>query len=162
MTTITIASSRFNNETWTENAKYRKENNLNGGIYCAPLQMSVKIPLNSLVFIVEMNNTINKIEGVGLIRNYVQFDKNYRVYQIQNYHRYIYKGEYRIDRSVLERYNPHLVKVFDHILFKEKTHMKRGSGLTTVPKKLLNHDICQGIDLNAELCKIFKQYFGNA
>ena len=88
-----------------------------------------------------MNNSINKIEGIGLIKNYIQVDKYYSVYQTGNYNRYIYKSNYRIDRATLENYNPNIVNLFDHILFKEKTHLKRGSGIITIPEKLLKHKL---------------------
>jgi hypothetical protein len=61
--------------------------------------MTEKIPLNSLVFVVEMNNSTNKIEGIGLIRNMLHPEKKLRVYQTGNYNRYTYYGNFRIDRS---------------------------------------------------------------
>ena len=157
--TITIASSRFNQQTWDENSSYRKEKKRVGCIYGSPCQLSAKILPNSLVFILEMNNTTNKIEGIGLIYNSIQFDKYYRVYDTGNYNRYIYKGTYRIDRNILIQYNPEVVKALEHILFKEKTHMKRGAGITTVPEKLLTHKVCNGMDIKPQLREIFTRYF---
>ena len=159
--TLYIATSRFNNQTWKENSDFRSKHNLQGCVYGAPLQITAKIPLNSPVFIVEMNNSINKIEGIGLIKNYIQVDKYYSVYQTGNYNRYIYKSNYRIDRATLENYNPNIVNLFDHILFKEKTHLKRGSGIITIPEKLLKHKLCVGvgIDFKNELRDIFRRYF---
>jgi len=156
-----IATSRFNNETWQENCNYRIKKNITGCIYCSPCKISNKVLPDSLVFIIEMNNTTNKIEGIGLIRNSICFDKYYKVYDIGNYNRNIYKGDYRIDRSVIERYNSHILVVLDHILFKEKTHVKRGSGLLLFPDKLLKHKACEDLDLSLEIQKIFKSYFRN-
>ena len=155
---ITIASSRFNKQTWEENCSYRQRKKINGCIYCAPLQLSPKIHLNSLVFVVEMNNSRNAIEGIGLIHNTVNFDKHF-VYDNGNYNRYIYKSNYRIDRSELNRYNSTIVKSLDHILFKEKTHLKRGSGITTIPEKLMKHPICSELNIKAELVNIFRNHF---
>ena len=55
-----------------------------------------------------------------------------------------------------------MVKLFDHILFKEKTHLKRGSGIITIPEKLLKHKLCIGIgiDFKNELRELFQRYFG--
>lgn len=156
---ITIASSRFNQKTWDENCLYRESKNIEGCIYGSPCRLAAKIPINSLVFITEMNNTTNKIEGVGLIYNLIQSDKYYCVYDAGNYNRYIYKSDYRINRDTLIQYNPDLVKALDHILFKEKTHLKRGSGIITIPEKLLTHKVCNGINMRAELAAIFKRYF---
>lgn len=157
--TITIASSRFNNETWEENCFYRREKNMNGCIYCSPCRLSSKIFPMSLVFIQEMNNSTNKIEGIGLIYNNIHCDKYYKVYDNGNYNRHIYKSEFRINRDILMQKNSELVKAFDHILFKEKTHMKRGSGITTVPEKLLKHKIFNGMNARKELINIFKTHF---
>jgi hypothetical protein len=153
---------------------YRSSSNHKGCIYGAPIKMSVKIWGNSLVFVIEMNNSTNKIEGVGLIRNAIQFDKlhvvkqsnplinnrsNYKVYESRNYNRYIYKSEFRIDRETILKYNPRLVTILNHILFKEKTHVKRGSGLTILPEKLLKHKLCNNLNMNQELKNIFQQVF---
>ena len=67
---FTLASTRFNNSTLEENEKYRIKTN-NACVYCSPQRMSYKIKTDSLVFIVEMNNELNQIEGIGLIKNTV-------------------------------------------------------------------------------------------
>ena len=158
MSTINILTTRFNNITWEENNNYRISRNMSGCLYGSARKMKETIPLNTLVFVVEMNNPKNKIEGIGLIRNFTHFDKYYKIYQDGNYNRYIYKSEYRIDREELDS---HIVKIFDYILFKEKTHLKRGIGLTTIPPKLLNHNMCREMDLQLELQNIFKRKFGD-
>ncbi len=157
---IPIATSRFSNETWEQNCSYRQKSQHKGCVYGAPLQISSKVPSQQLVFIVEMNNSTNKIEGVGLIRNIYQSEKYYKVYPNGNYNRYVYKSDYRLDRDVLERYNSQLVQNLDYILFKEKTHMKRGSGLTLIPEKLLKHKVCENKILSNEIKVIFQKYYG--
>ena len=155
---ITVASTRFNQQTWNENSSYRERKMFEGCIYCAPLQLSSKIPVNSLVFVLEMNNTSNKIEGIGLIKNFYQSKKHF-VYDERNYNRYVYKSNYRINREELYRFNSTLVNAFEYILFKGKTHLKRGSGITSIPEKLLKHSSFDGIDLMTELKTIFKNHF---
>ena len=157
--TITIASTRFNQQTWDENCSYRDMKNMNGCIYGSPCQLSSKIQPKNLVFIQEMNNATNKIEGIGLIYNIIKCDRYYRVYDTGNYNRYIYGSEFRISRNDLMQYNPELVKALEHILFKEKTHMKRGSGITTVPEKLLRHKLFNEMNARKELIDIFKRHF---
>ena len=160
---IQIVTSRFNNDTWSESCKYRQQqsqqNQTSHCIYGAPLRMSEKIPLNSLVFVVEMNNSTNKIEGVGLIRNMIQTDKYHKVYEVNNYNRYIYKGEHHIMREQLNHQNSQLVKCLDHVLFKEKTHLKRGSGFTLIPEKLMTHRVWEEMNLRHELQRIFQSTF---
>lgn len=156
---LSLVSTRFNDLTWNENEEYRRKHKLNGCIYGSPHLMQSKILLNSLVFVVEMNNTKNRIEGIGLVKNKTHLDKYYKIYSCGNYNRYTYIGEYRLDRDELIRYNTNLVNILDHILFKEKTHLKRGSGFTTIPEKLLQHTICDGICLKKEIKNLFTNYF---
>lgn len=155
-----IVSTRFNNNTWKENVDYRLINNVTGCCYGAPYEMSPKISLESLVFVVEMNNCSNQIAGIGLVRNKAIINSNIRVHSERNYNRYIFNGKYRIERAVLERLNPQIVVIFDHILFKEKTHLKRGIGFTTIPEKLLQHSKCIGINLKNEIKVSFIHLFG--
>jgi len=157
----TIASTRFNEKTWEENCSYREREKFSGCIYCAPTPLSCKIPANSLVFVVEMNNTRNKIEGIGVIKNTPNhnFTRRDRFYKDSNYNAYIYKGGYRISRNELKRYSSTIVKALDNILFKGKSHLKRGSGIKTIPEKLLIHDLFAGVNLEKELKQIFITHF---
>lgn len=156
---ISIVTNRFNNDTWNENCDYRSRYKIEGCIYCSPQQLSSKIHPNSSVFVVEMNNSTNKIQGIGLISNKIQFDRYYKVYEIGNYNRYTYKSDYRIDRDDLLKHLPDMVYILDYILFKEKTHLKRGSGMTQIPEKLLRHKKCGDTDIVNELKLVFYKYF---
>ena len=159
---FSIVSTRFNENTWLENINYRINNNISGCSYGAPYMMSPKIILDSLVFVMEMNNSLNRIEGIGLVRNKASLsllDKKCKIHTERNYNRYYFQGNYRINRDELERENSELIKIFDYILFKEKTHLKRGIGFTTVPDKLLKHTKCNGLNLINEINKIFIKKF---
>ena len=71
-----ILTTRFNNETWNINDKYRKNKSLKC-VYCSPHMACKNIAPSSLLFILEMNNDENKIKGIGLIRNkFVLYEKN--------------------------------------------------------------------------------------
>ena len=61
-----IMTSRFNNSTWGENCKYRNEQSIKGCIYGSPELNNKLIPVESILFILEMNNDINKIMGIGI------------------------------------------------------------------------------------------------
>ena len=133
----TIVTTRFTHTTWESNEKYRAKNNITGCIYGSPQEMSPKILNDSIVFVVEMNNDSNTIEGIGLVRNRAYLDKYYNIYKEGNYNRFVYKSNYRLDRDKLLEYNRVLVEIFDYILFCEKTHLKRGCGFTTITPKFL-------------------------
>jgi hypothetical protein len=160
---IEITTTRFNKDTWNENQIYRSRLPPNTCIYGVPSQLSCKIPLKNLVFVIEMNNSTNKIEGVGLIRNQIQHDKYYKIYQYGNYNRYTYKSDYYLDRNKLTEENEELVKLLDTVLFKGKTHLKRGSGFTMITEKCLKqHEISKEKkkeELSKEIQIIFEKIF---
>jgi hypothetical protein len=153
-----VVTSRFDNNTLLTNYSYREKNGIKC-IYCAPTKLSPKILYDSQVFVIEMNNSTNKIEGVGLIKNRIETQKYYKVHSNTNTNRYTYVGKNFIDRNTIAIYNPELINILDHILFKGKTHSKRGSGLSTIPEKVLKFDICKDIDVKKELKNIFDNHF---
>ena len=127
-------------------------------IYCAPQPMSPKIVSESLVFVIEMNNTLNQVEGIGLIQN-IPLINMYNVYDMRNFNRYIYKGKYRINRDELIEKDVKIIEILDYILFKEKTHMKRGAGFTRVTDKLWNHRKCEEINIPLFIRNVFLEKF---
>ena len=155
---FTVVTVRFNNETLETNYAYRKKHNFQC-MYCSPQELSPKISYNTPVFAIEMNNSLNQIVGIGLIKNKPASDRYYKVHYDGNHNRYIYIGEYFLDRESIERFNPLLVSVLDEILFKRKTHSKRGCGLTTIPKKVLSLDICQGLNIIKTVRDLFISHF---
>jgi hypothetical protein len=155
---FTIVTTRYNNETWEANYNNRIKRNLSC-LYASPHEMSPKIDLNSPVFVIEMNNSTNKIEGIGLIKNMSKTDKYYNIQRDANYNRFIYIGNYHLSRQVLEDYNPLLVYILDLILFKGYTHSKRGAGFTTIPEKVLKFDVCEGMDIKKEIKQLFLYHF---
>lgn len=155
---FTLATDRFNDETWEASRTYRLRKGL-ACIYAPPCRISSTIHINSPVFVIEMNNSTNKIIGIGLIKNKLVTDKVYRVHQDTNYNRYIYIGDYHIPRDILEHYNPLLVFVLDEILFKGYMHSKRGAGITRLSEKVFTLEICKDIDIKKEIRSIFIMHF---
>ena len=135
---LTMVSTRFSNATLGENRTYCSKTGIKGCIYGSPFEMSPSILHDSLVFVIEMNNNTNQIEGIGLLRNLPFMDKYYPIYMEGNYNRFVYKSEYHISRELLLRNNHILVIVLDYLLFKEKNHMKRGCGFTTITQKIIH------------------------
>jgi hypothetical protein len=150
-----IVTTRFTTDTWRENANWRKIHNHTGCIYGEPRLMCSKIPANGSVFVIEMNNTDNRIEGIGLLLNNVRVDKYYKIHQEGNYNRFTFKGKYRLDRSLLLQYNSQLVLILDEILFKGRSHMKRYQGITSVPHKLLVCEKSEGVHIHNEIKRAF-------
>jgi hypothetical protein len=154
---LTVVTIRYNNDTWQANKNYRDRRELSC-IYASPSKLAENIDLDSPVFVIEMNNSTNEIMGIGLIKNKLA-DKNYRVQENANYNRYIYIGDYHISREIIDNYNSQLVYILDEILFKGRTHSKRGSGLTKIPEKVLHFDICKNVNIKNEIKQIFVYHF---
>jgi len=127
--------THFNNKTWNENCRWREKNSFCGCVYNSPVYIKTDIPLMVSIYVIEMNNDLNKIMGFGKIINKVHTDKKYNIYEERNYNRFTYRGKYRIDVSEVEL-NSELKDNFLELekrLFKGKSHLKRGQGITKVP-----------------------------
>ena len=111
-----LLTSRFTNSTLTENRKYKEKNNMRC-IYCSPDPITLKIPNDAVVFVLEMNNEMNKIEGIGMIRNHPIVNK-YSVYSDGNYNRYVFKGKHYISRKSMNNKEEELMQAFDILCFK--------------------------------------------
>jgi hypothetical protein len=133
-----LACTRFNNTTYAENTNYRNKNN-EIAIYGTTLKIRNIYNVGTLIFIVEMNNEQNKIEGIGLIKNLLVYDKRYKIYDNDEYNRYIYKGKYWLSRNQINNENEKIIEIFENILFKGKSHLKCRIGITIITEKLFVH-----------------------
>ena len=133
MSSTYIATTRFNNETWEQNLTWRRINEWDGCIYGTPMEMKEDIYKGGLVIILEMNNDINKIMGLGLVKNSVVTDRYYKIYKWGNYNRYTYKSEYRIDRDEIDDDEEKVLNILDVLVFKGSRHLKRGQGISCLP-----------------------------
>lgn len=153
-----LACTRFNNTTYDENIRYRAKNN-ESAIYGSTLKIrDIYLP-GSLIFIAEMNNETNKIEGVGLIKNHLVYDKRHRIYDNNEYNRYIYRGKYWLSRDQINECNPEILEIFDNILFKGKSHLKCRIGITIITEKLFVHWDYELSTLKNMVKSLFLHYF---
>ena len=137
-TRYTIATTRFNGQTWHANCRWCEDNDFDGCIYGVPMPIASKVINEAPVFILEMHNDKNKIMGIGFIENRPVFDKRYKIYNDNYYCQYIYKSNYRIDREDMTPQQIHLLEILDILVFTGDTHMKRGRRITCMSKKLLH------------------------
>ena len=134
--------THFNNFTYEENKRWREINNIIT-IYNSPIQLPSNINSQSKIYVIEMNNSTNQIEGVGIIKCKQRLDKKYKIYSEQNYNRYTYIGNKRIDR---DSFDEETLKNLEYRLFIGKsdlkptirrgTHLKRGQGIKKVPQDI--------------------------
>lgn len=156
-----LACTRFNNITYDENLRYRNKHN-EPVIYGSTLKIRDIYASGIFMFIVEMNNEKNRIEGIGLIKNSLVYDKRHKIYKSNDeYNRYIYRGKYWLNREQINEFEPELLEIFDNILFKGKSHLKCRIGITVITDKLFlrwNYD--QNIVKNM-VKQTFIHYFRN-
>lgn len=133
-----IASTRFNNDTYSENISYRKKSSI-PVIYGTSIRIQDKYDVGTLMFVVEMNNEENRIEGIGLIRNTLVYDKKHVIYSNSDYNRYLYKGDYWISRNTILEKDAEIAEICDTVLFKGKSHLKRVSGISVLTAQLFTN-----------------------
>jgi len=131
-----ILTSRFNNKTWSENCDFKRRFSKISCVYCTPVMISSQIPIDSILFILEMNNDKNTIMGIGMVRNH-PINKHLPVYVNDNYNRYQYVGKQRIDRTEMNDEEETIMRVFDILCFHGNRHQKRGHGIKSFPQEML-------------------------
>lgn len=122
-----ICITRFNNITYQENLRFREINNIKC-IYGVPRKNSDNILPYITLIVLELNIEINQIIGIGIITNNLTY-KRYKIYNDNNYNRYIYQSNKRIDR--LEFTSDELIQlnILEIKLCTTKKNIKRGSGI---------------------------------
>jgi len=151
-----LITTRFNNETWETNDVFRKSKNI-PAIYGTPQPITKSIPVDSTVFILEMNNDINQIVGIGMVKNHPFYHK-YSIYENSNFNRYIYIGKYHILRKDMSEEENMIMTVFDILCFTGNTHMKRGANLKQFPLYML-YRCSKKTDLIEFIKNMFKTRF---
>jgi hypothetical protein len=157
-----ITTTRFNNNTLSINKQFREKHPLIKSIYCSPGPISQTIPIGSTVFVMEMNNDINKIVGIGAVNNRPIIGK-YDVYiDNPNYSRYVYTGKYYIERSEMSEEEEKIMKFFDIMCFTGNKHLKRGQGITSFPIEFIVRIFYKlNIDLIMCIRKMFSSRISN-
>ena len=155
-----LLTARFNTITWSENVRYRSENPTIQSIYGSPTPLSKHIPADAVIFMLEMNNDLNRIMGIGLVRNHPVTNK-YFVHESGDYNRYIYTGKHRIDRETMSEEEEKVMQIFDVLCFTSKRHMKRCHGLKSFPAKFLVN--CKSVmDITSFLENMFVTRFSSS
>uniref|UniRef100_A0A6C0K2B8 Uncharacterized protein n=1 Tax=viral metagenome TaxID=1070528 RepID=A0A6C0K2B8_9ZZZZ len=149
-----IVTSRFNMQTLQENRDFVEKTPTIKCIYCCPDPIAKTIPIDSVLFVLEMNNETNKIAGIGLVRNHA-FMHKYNVYSERSYNRYIYYGKNHIARENMTEEEDRIMKVFDILCFTGSKHMKRGQGIKSFPIETL-YKCKRTLDLVGFIAEMFK------
>uniref|UniRef100_A0A6C0I3H8 Uncharacterized protein n=1 Tax=viral metagenome TaxID=1070528 RepID=A0A6C0I3H8_9ZZZZ len=148
---VKICTARFNKNTLNENLQWkerRNKNKLTHCVYGSPSELKLSIKKNEWVIVLEMHNDINRIIGLGLIRNCPL--KNNKIYSCGNYNRYTYEGMIRVDLSNIHNNNDNeisepsdfteeeriVIRMLELSLFYGQTHSKRAKGICELPSRI--------------------------
>jgi|TARA_B110000967_G_scaffold208926_1_gene262868 hypothetical protein len=137
-----ILTTRFTNETFYENKRWKENHDYKGCIYTLKTKICEKLNYNKPYYVLEMNNSINKVMGIGIIY-IIQHPKREKMYNDIYYNRYTYKGSkyiriYEDDYIIKEKEK--FIELFEKPLFYGKGHMKRGQSMTHFPYKKLTKE----------------------
>lgn len=134
---VFVTATRFTATTYNENMEYRRKRGL-ACIYGSQEPISDRCAYGAEVFVFEMNNDTNRIEGVGLIRN-LHCPDRHAIHANGQYNLYAYVGTHYISREqLLEHCNPEWLADMESLMFKGKSNLKRLTGIRLLTNKLLN------------------------
>ena len=154
-----LACISFNNKTYDENICYRNNKCNKKVIYGSMLKIREIYPKESLIFIAEMNNTENKIEGIGLIKNVLLYNRKDKIHENTECNRYIYQGKYWLSRRQILDVDFEILNIFDDILFKGKSHLKNRIGIRIITDNLFVNWSYDLITLKNKVKNLFLHYF---
>ena len=135
---IWITVTRFTQDTWEQRQRWQQNSQTNPNeyiVYPTPLPVSPKIPSHAWMFVLEMNNDYNQIEGISILQNQI-WKMRVPVYANQNYNRYSYKTKWYKSRDDMTDEELETLELLEQLVFKGKTHVKRGMGISMFPRKL--------------------------
>lgn len=154
-----LMTSRFNNKSFREMREYCRDSKSAKVVYGAPREISMYVPRDTIMFILEMNNDKNRIMGVGLVKNN-PYPNKHLIYEEGNWNRYNFVGKYRIDREELTEDEEWIFKALDIICFTGCKHQKRNQGITIFPPDMLER--CKKrLDLVLYIANMFKSRISN-
>ena len=83
-------------------------------VYGSPKEITMYVPREAIMFILEMNNDENRIMGVGLVKN-IPYPNKHIIYEEGNWNRHNFVGKHRIDRNELKEDEEVFAKVMESI-----------------------------------------------
>lgn len=131
-----LMTSRFNNKSFSEMREYCRDSKSAKVVYGTPKEITMYVPRNAIMFILEMNNDENRIMGVGLVKNN-PYPNKHVIYEDGNWNRYNFMGKHRIDRDELTEDEEWIFKALDIICFTGCRHQKRNQGITIFPPDMI-------------------------
>ena len=142
-------TTRFSDSTWQEFAKSGARR------YSVSTPIAKSVPSDGNCIVIEMNNTENRIMGIGFIKNYIRPQKVH-IHDNHHYNRYNYRCERRIYRDNMTIEEDEIMCRLESHCFYGKTNLKRPAGITLFPAWFLYAiHIEFGIDVTPLIANMF-------
>lgn len=140
-----IYTTRFTSDTYFQNCRIKESLQWTGTLYGTMLTFPKNTP-DKMLFVLDMNNTTNKVIGIGLVINILAKDQSLKIYDNPSYNNCLYKSKYYIqlinDSGTYHHHvDPLWIKFieteFEKRLFYGKGNLKRGSSFMRFPRKFI-------------------------
>jgi len=129
-----LFSIRYYHEQFEELKHWKNINNSdNKTIYGCSIRIKEEVPINKFLYVIEMDNSNDRILGIGRIKVRVWKDKLYKIHSNKRYNRIVYKGKYHIDASKFTDEEKYYINILEDLMFHGKNHIKRGRGIQELP-----------------------------
>lgn len=135
---IQLACTRFNNSTWEENQAYRRKVGA-ATIYGSDTRLSARVAPGEWLAVFEMNNTTNRIMGIGIISNTPLYTSHVIYSILTSYNLHIYRGGHWFSREDIEMFDAAIIQDAEKVMFKGRSHLKRLSGITVLSDRPFVH-----------------------
>ena len=141
MTTALLMTTRYDQSTWEKYTNWKTQKKVSGAFYNTPLPISEKISPDSILYVLEMNNSTNRIMGIGIIQNKMPKKQYFHMFDNECFNRYHYHSSKHISREMLSYPTLllqngvwiSLLELLELICFKSARHSKRSRGISKLP-----------------------------
>jgi hypothetical protein len=151
-----LVTTRFNDQTYMENRKFCKKYNKKS-LYCNPHPLPANVPLGSTVYVIEMNNSKDKIAGIG--KNTLKYNV-YNVYEEEFYNQNHFEGDERIDSDEFLESEKEFITSLEKQCFFGRGHLKRGHRMLSFPQTKIGTCMKNGLDIIGTIENIFNRKGG--
>ena len=148
-----LVTTRFNDKTFSQNRQFCRKYNKKS-LYCNPHPLPPNIPIDGVVYVIEMNNSKDKITGIGKIKNRLKYNV-YNVYEEEFYNQNHFEGEERVDSDELDEREKEFIQSLEQQCFYGRGHLKRGHRMLSFPQIKLGTCMKHGLDIIDTIDKIF-------
>jgi hypothetical protein len=148
-----IFTTRFNTDTYNENIEAREFCDFDCA-YGSPNKIK-NIKIGDPLYMIEMNNETNRIEGIGHIHNKsLKYPPKIYRPSYDDCNTYVYTGDHHITREDIYRLFPDIIDKLENKLFKGKGNQKRGKGFSRLSAKIYSETFTE-----SDLASAIKQTF---